>query len=58
MVNLLLRDYEKEVTPRLEKAILIRGLQFLSQVKGIQKAGMPGIERRLVSRLSKLGYKL
>jgi len=58
MVNLLLRDDEKEDTPRLEKATFIRGLQFLSQVKGIQKAGMPGIERRLVSRLSKLGYKL
>jgi len=58
MVNLLLRDDEKEDTPRLEKATLIRGLQFLSQVKGIQKADMPGIERCLVSRLSKLGYKL
>jgi hypothetical protein len=49
MANLLTRDDEKEGTPRLEKTTLIRELQMLSQVKGIQKAGMPRIERRLVS---------
>jgi hypothetical protein len=58
MANLLLRDDEKEDTPRLEKATLIRGLQIRAQVKGIHKAGMLGIERRLVSRLSKPGYQL
>jgi hypothetical protein len=41
MADLLVRDDEKEETSRLDKASLISELQILSQVKGIQKWGVP-----------------
>jgi len=50
MANLLVRDDEKEETPRLEKASLISELQILSQVKGIQRTGAPEINGCLVSQ--------
>jgi hypothetical protein len=58
MANLLLRDYEKEDTPRLEKATLMRGLQIRAQVKGIQKSDEPRITGRMVFRSIKQGYKM
>ncbi len=58
MANLPVKDYKKEVTPRLEKASLIRGLQILRQVKTIHKLGMPTVKWRLVTRWSEPGYKL
>jgi len=59
MANLLLRDDEKEMTPRLEKAALLtRGLQILSQVKGIRTPSKPEIRRPLVFPWPEHGYKM
>jgi hypothetical protein len=58
MANLLLRDYEKEETPRLEKASLVKEQQTGSQVKGIREWGMAGFNGHLVWGLINLGYKM
>ena len=58
MANLLLRDYEKEETPRLEKASLVEEQQTGSQVKGIREWGMARSNGHLVWRFINLGYKM
>jgi hypothetical protein len=57
MANLLVRDDEKEETPRLEKVSLIRRRQIQSPVKGIRQAGcLKSMNAWFLS--PKLGYKM
>jgi hypothetical protein len=58
MANLLVREDEKEKTPRLEKVFLIKELQIQSPVKGIQTLSTPEINGCLVAHEPNPGYKM